>query len=623
MSNQTNAGPGDYYYLSSTGVNQVYFNEDSSPPLGIIDKHVLYVMDDDILYYDGQQIATGSPSNPVVTGVSPTTLNGVPRWANTDGNSIKDSDVVISNNGDVQLTTDYSSLLFKDPSDTGPLPILSLNQTTGDFQQNLSVGFNNGTVVVDGGDTSNYGRNVCIGHTNLLQGLTGPPEFLQDNLIIGNDNLVSVSFDTYSNVCMGQEICKEGDITDEFSENVIIGSYALRTQDGGFVGENNIIGASALVENSSAYLANNVINGSYAVYKLNSDTNFQLNVVEGFACWNRLAGIDAGTYAGNIFIAPNGARRVSCASPGDHSNSNVGIGVYSFGESGTGGTINNCCAVGDRTFHDIGDGANANCAFGSLSGYVLTTGTKNTFYGYASGNGVTTQSDNTLIGANSMVNSAASSCTAVGRCNTSLATPHTFSNCLYLDINTNITSDESDVIRVGNAAHTKNFTAGVAGVTTVVNDAIPVLVSASTGQLGTVSSSKKYKKDIEPLTGSEVIYKMKPVSYRHTDHENTEKKSIGLLAEDVEKFYPDMCVYVPKIVTEEVIVEEDPVVEQMTEEDGSMSYILVPKSHVETKEHTEMELLTLDYTRLGILLLAEVQKLKLELETLKKIKISG
>ncbi len=193
-----------------------------------------------------------------------------------------------------------------------------------------------------------------------------------------------------------------------------------------------------------------------------------------------------------------------------------------------------------------------NCSVGINNLVNVTSAANNTLFGNSCGNSLTSGSDNICIGINSGT------------------TITTGSNNII--INNAGSPAENDTIRIGNT-QTRNFQVGIRGVTTDQINAIPVLVD-SLGQLGTVSSSAKYKKDIEPLIDSDVIYKMQPVSFRYIKHADHEIKSIGLIAEQVEQIYPDKGVY----------------------QDG--------------------ELLTVDYARLSILLLAEVQKLKQKIDAL-------
>lgn len=65
-----------------------------------------------------------------------------------------------------------------------------------------------------------------------------------------------------------------------------------------------------------------------------------------------------------------------------------------------------------------------------------------------------------------------------------------------IDIGNGGVAAEANTIRLGTAGtQTKAFVAGIRGITTGVNNAIAVMID-SNGQLGTVSSSPRYKDDI-------------------------------------------------------------------------------------------------------------------------------
>jgi Chaperone of endosialidase len=86
------------------------------------------------------------------------------------------------------------------------------------------------------------------------------------------------------------------------------------------------------------------------------------------------------------------------------------------------------------------------------------------------------------------------------------------------------------------------FISRIRGVTTVNNDAIPVLID-SAGQLGTASSSRRYETDIKPIdTASESILALKPVSFRYKVHK-TRTPQFGLIAEDVAEVNPNLVIY--------------------------------------------------------------------------------
>ena len=85
---------------------------------------------------------------------------------------------------------------------------------------------------------------------------------------------------------------------------------------------------------------------------------------------------------------------------------------------------------------------------------------------------------------------------------------------------------------------TAAFIAGISG-TAVVGDAVVV---DGYGQLGTVASSARFKKNIKPMDKtSEAILALKPVSFQYTsDSKGTPQ--FGLIAEEVAKVNPDLVV---------------------------------------------------------------------------------
>lgn len=82
----------------------------------------------------------------------------------------------------------------------------------------------------------------------------------------------------------------------------------------------------------------------------------------------------------------------------------------------------------------------------------------------------------------------------------------------------------------------------IRGVTTNVNDAIAVLID-SKGQLGTVSSSARYKENINDMgSRSDVLRKLRPVTFKYKSHP-TGSESVGLIAEEVAVVAPNLVVY--------------------------------------------------------------------------------
>src|SRR4030095_6004868 len=111
-----------------------------------------------------------------------------------------------------------------------------------------------------------------------------------------------------------------------------------------------------------------------------------------------------------------------------------------------------------------------------------------------------------------------------------------------IDIGALGATDEAETIRIGRPGIQKpTFIAGIRGVTTGVANAVPVLID-SAGQLGTMSSSLRFKKEIKPMDrASEVIITLKPVTF-HYKSDKTDTPQFGLIAEEVAKVNPDLVV---------------------------------------------------------------------------------
>jgi hypothetical protein len=78
-------------------------------------------------------------------------------------------------------------------------------------------------------------------------------------------------------------------------------------------------------------------------------------------------------------------------------------------------------------------------------------------------------------------------------------------------------------------------------VTTGIADAVNVVID-SNGQLGTASSSRRFKKEIKPMDQtSEAILALKPMTF-HYKSDTTHTPQFGLIAEEVAKVNPDLVV---------------------------------------------------------------------------------
>ncbi len=196
------------------------------------------------------------------------------------------------------------------------------------------------------------------------------------------------------------------------------------------------------------------------------------------------------------------------------------------------GSGNQNTATGWRALRSNSGGSD-NTATGVGALYANTTGSQNTASGESALGGDTTGSNNIAIGY-----FAGEQITTTGN---------------NIDIGNIGVSGDSGVIRIGctdyttctfiASPQTSTFIAGINGVT--ASAGVPVFINAS-GQLGTVTSSKRFKKDIHTLgTVSDKLLDLRPVSFRYKEAaaDGTYPIQYGLIAEEVAKVYPDLVQY--------------------------------------------------------------------------------
>ena len=109
-----------------------------------------------------------------------------------------------------------------------------------------------------------------------------------------------------------------------------------------------------------------------------------------------------------------------------------------------------------------------------------------------------------------------------------------------IDIGNIGVAGEANKIRIGKiGTQTATFIAGIRGVT--VPSGVGVVIG-SNGQLGTVTSSARFKEAIKPMDkASEAILALEPVTFRYKQELDPDGiPQFGLVAEQVEKVNPDL-----------------------------------------------------------------------------------
>jgi hypothetical protein len=224
------------------------------------------------------------------------------------------------------------------------------------------------------------------------------------------------------------------------------------------------------------------------------------------------------------------------ALPSSTADANTAVGAGSLEANAT-GTLNTAVGAGALTTNVTGT---SNTAVGASSLWNQS-GSNNVAVGVAALESNTTGGTNTAIGVGALgFNTTGSFNIAIGN---SAATNVSTGNSNNIHIGHLGTGTDSGVIRVGTpGTQTTAFIAGIQGVTTGNNNAVPVLID-SNGQLGTASSSRRYKEDINDMGEiSEGLMRLRPVTFRYKKAFDDGSKPVqyGLIAEEVAEVYPDL-----------------------------------------------------------------------------------
>jgi hypothetical protein len=191
----------------------------------------------------------------------------------------------------------------------------------------------------------------------------------------------------------------------------------------------------------------------------------------------------------------------------------------------TSGVGNN--AIGFHALRDNTTGTH-NTADGFAALSRTTTGQHNTATGDEALGSNTTGSFNTADGAHSLENNTGLGNTALGFGAGANVTTATNVICLGAGV---LGANENNSCFIGNVF---NRTSPV-GAAVFVN---------SSGKLGTITSSRRFKEEIEPMAqASEGLFALKPVTFRYKKGIDPQGiPQFGLVAEDVEAVNPDLVV---------------------------------------------------------------------------------
>ncbi len=359
--------------------------------------------------------------------------------------------------------------------------------TTG--AQNVAVGTSAGGAILTTSDSTAVGYQALLLNTGAQNTAVGSGAL--DANVAGTPN-VAVGYNALGANVSG-------------NNNVAVGASAGLTL---LTNQNTVVGASALAAASGA---NSTAVGYNA---LNANTAANMTAVGSGALAANIGGTP-NTAVGYNALTTNttGANNVALGSTALTLNlsgaRNAAVGTASLATNSTG--VDNT-AVGYNALNASTSATGNNSGFGSGAG-ALTTGANNTYLGFSAGSAMTTGNNNIMIGSGTTFQGADS-----------------------------ITSSNVIVIR-GSTEQTKTYIGGIRGRTTDAADAIAVLVS-STGQLGTVSSSKRFKENIVPVdqATAEKLADLNIVTFTYIS-DKSGRVQYGAIAEEVFEIFPELIVY--------------------------------------------------------------------------------
>jgi len=261
---------------------------------------------------------------------------------------------------------------------------------------------------------------------------------------------------------------------------------------------------------------------------MGSNALFNVKLSES-ACHNTASGQDA-LYSdtSGSYNTATGFSSLYMNKTGDN---NTAAGYQSLYYNSTG---SNNTASGYEALYGNNSGGN-NTAAGYQSLYYNSTGSNNTGSGYQALFENRTGSDNTALGEGALRSGTGNNNIAVGyEAGYNLTT-----GINNIEIGNNGLSTDYNMIKIGvEGLQAKTFIAGIYG-TSVSGSAVVV---NSSGQLGVVVSSERFKTDIEPMGSyTAKLQALRPVKF-HLKTDPYGAVQYGLIAEEVAKVYPELVI---------------------------------------------------------------------------------
>jgi hypothetical protein len=278
--------------------------------------------------------------------------------------------------------------------------------------------------------------------------------------------------------------------------------------DGGYAGGNTAEGQNTLLS-----LTTGAYNTAVGFLSLSKDTTGSLNTAIG-----------AGALVLNTADqnTATGAAALLSTTTGQN---NVANGAFALFSNTVG--IENT-ALGSLALFSHASGSD-NVAVGYRALYSDQTGLFNDAVGRGALSSNVTGGGNTAVGDAALTSSTGNDNTAVG-----------------ISAGANLTSGGGNVYIGSGAAvpgvANENGHTYIANINTTAVNGESVTVDSTTGLLGHLASSRRYKEDIKPMDDtSQALYRLKPVTYRYKKEiDATQSPAFGLIAEEVADVNPSL-----------------------------------------------------------------------------------
>jgi hypothetical protein len=385
--------------------------------------------------------------------------------------------------------------------------------------------------------TNLNGGNAALA-SNVVSGIAITNAFITNSVFAGNGGGLTNLNATTATTATSFSGSLSGDVTGTQSATVV-------SSVGGQSASSVAAGASAANNATTAATPNTIVErdatGGFSATNLNLYGSLTLPAVPTVYSGGSVllhadgnANFFAGPNARNLAaICANNTAMGYCTLTNNHANNNTAIGFLAL-SANTNGVHNTAIGV-NALQNNLGGGANMasggaalasnitgnnNTAAGDSALYSNTNGNFNTAIGYAALFDNTNGNYSIGLGFEAGMNVIGSSNIDIG--NFGVAT-------------------DTNIIRIG-SAQTGTFIAGISGATAA--SGVAVYVNPS-GQLGTLTSSQRYKRDIRNMNdASDALLALHPVTFRYKpDIDPAGIPQFGLVAEEVEKVNPDLVAH--------------------------------------------------------------------------------